>query len=61
MIDINSERICLFDDSIVDFEKTTAYKIEHEPVRREKVINFSNPWEKEIAHPCYTLCSMDRK
>lgn len=52
MIGIDSERICLFDDSIVDFKKTTAYKIEHEPVRREKVINFSNPWEKEIAHPC---------
>lgn len=48
---IGNKRICLFDDSLIDLEKTTATKTEHSPTKVGKCVEFDNAWEKEIGHP----------
>lgn len=45
MLNIGSERECLFDDHIIDTEKTTASFRLHQPVPQEIVLRHDAPWE----------------
>ena len=45
MLNIKNRRECFFDDFLIDTEKTTAKRILHHPVKRERVLLHDAPWE----------------
>lgn len=45
MLNIGHNRECLFDDYLIDTEKTTAEFLLHHPVRRGVVMRHDAPWE----------------
>lgn len=52
MDNIKNDRICLFDSSLIDVKRTTAYKIYHSPKKSDIVMNFDKPWEKDVSFMC---------
>lgn len=49
---IFDNRICLFDKSLIDLEKTTAIHAWHQPHPEKVVCEFEKPWEGESGFTC---------
>lgn len=49
MIRQEKDRIYFFSNNMIDVENTTAEKIFHSPVKKEKIIDLDKPWELDYA------------
>ena len=48
---IGDNRICFFDKSLVDFDKTTASLIWHKPNAKDYIFIFDKKWEEKVSYP----------
>ena len=48
---IKNNRICFFDNSLIDLDKTTAVETWHKPEPKDFIFKFDKPWEDKVSFP----------
>ena len=48
---IKNDRICFFDNSLIDLDKTTAVETWHKPTPKDFIFTFDKKWEEKVAYP----------